>query len=155
MKESVYTKTCYISHQKWLAYWQINDVSCWHIPSKITGTHLIPHAFHPLYCQLAILYFYKSLLLLCSSCEQMDPCPFLRITIANLAVMLPANRNLPSCVFLDCNIKLKGFPTQVSTINAFPKQDLVIENKIHASFNLNKTDIEKITTRGKTYCLRI
>ncbi|XP_015055440.1 uncharacterized protein LOC107002024 [Solanum pennellii] len=85
----------------------------------------------------------------------MDPCPFLRITIANLAVMLPPNRNLPSCVFLDCNIKLKGFPTQVSTINAFPKQDLVLENKIHASFNLNKTDIEKITARGKTCCLKI
>nr|XP_025888969.1 uncharacterized protein LOC101265079 [Solanum lycopersicum] len=85
----------------------------------------------------------------------MDPCPFLRITIANLVVLLLDNRNLPSTVLLDCNIKLKGFPTQVSTINAFPKQDLVLKNKIHASFNMNKTGIEKLTARGKTCCLKI
>ncbi|XP_049342891.1 uncharacterized protein LOC125807207 [Solanum verrucosum] len=85
----------------------------------------------------------------------MDPCPFLRITIADLAVMVPANRSLTSSVLLDCNIKLKGFPTQVSTINAFSKQDLVLENKIHASFNLNKTDIEKTNARRETSCLKI
>lgn len=79
----------------------------------------------------------------------MDPSPFLRIAIGNLAVKLPDEQNQPA--HLDCKFKLKGFPTQVSTIQPFVQQ-LILDKRIHASFSLNKADLEK---SGKTCCLRI
>ncbi|XP_009610822.1 uncharacterized protein [Nicotiana tomentosiformis] len=88
----------------------------------------------------------------------MDPCPFVRIVIGNLALKFPAEHKLSSSTVFDCKFKLRGFSTQISTIPAFI-QDPILENRTHSCFNLNKTELDKLveksSIRGKTCSLKI
>ncbi|CAI9764442.1 unnamed protein product [Fraxinus pennsylvanica] len=86
----------------------------------------------------------------------MDPCPFLRIVIGNLALKFPDRRSFP-CY---CKFRLKGFPTQVSGIPLPVQESDAVESKIHACFSLSKPEMEKLTgksrnTSGKLPFLKI
>ncbi|KAL3538761.1 hypothetical protein ACH5RR_002127 [Cinchona calisaya] len=77
----------------------------------------------------------------------MDPCPFIRIVIGNLAL-----RGLPfesSSKLFYCKIKLKGHPAQYSTIPLlFQESDQGIESKIdHAGFSFKKSEFEKLVQK--------
>ncbi|KAL2513561.1 hypothetical protein Fot_27532 [Forsythia ovata] len=75
----------------------------------------------------------------------MDPCPFVRIVVGNLALKFPDCRSFP-CY---CKFSLKGFPTQVSNIQFLVQESDAVESKIHACFNLNKPDMEKLAEESK------
>ncbi|KAL2490889.1 Protein of unknown function (DUF1005) [Abeliophyllum distichum] len=75
----------------------------------------------------------------------MDPCPFVRIVIGNLALKFPDRRSFP-CY---CKIRLKGFPTQVSNIQFRVQESDAVESKIHACFNLNKLVMETLSEKSK------
>ncbi|XP_065872120.1 uncharacterized protein [Euphorbia lathyris] len=96
----------------------------------------------------------------------MDPCPFVRILIGNLALKFPpasrsAVSNSNSCY---CKIKLKNFPTQVSTIPLLHQQqqqqsqnpeNSYLSNSLAACFNLDKSQIDKISESQSPTCLSI
>ncbi|EEF40278.1 uncharacterized protein LOC8268889 [Ricinus communis] len=99
----------------------------------------------------------------------MDPCPFVRILVGNLAIKFPTSsrssvsRSTSSCF---CKIKLKNFPTQQATIPLLHQQEpqaqsqennYCISNSLAACFNLDKTQINKITssTRPTSLILEI
>lgn len=80
----------------------------------------------------------------------MDPCPFVRINIGNLALKFPAKYRTPvdSCY---CKIKLSGgFATQFSTVPVI--QDGVVETRVHACYTLKKSELEKMVERLKGKC---
>nr|GMC87691.1 uncharacterized protein LOC109161384 [Ipomoea batatas] len=80
----------------------------------------------------------------------MDPCPFVRINIGNLALKFPAKyrTSLDSCY---CKIKLSGgFATQFSTVPVI--QDGVVETRVHACYTLKKSELEKMVERLKGKC---
>ncbi|KAL3515396.1 hypothetical protein ACH5RR_022298 [Cinchona calisaya] len=91
----------------------------------------------------------------------MDPCPFLRIVIENLALRLPSSSSKSSTTSLFyCKIKLKGFPTQFSTIPLLLKENHDgIESRIHAGFSFKKSEFEKLagksSARGGICSLKI
>ncbi|KAL7236334.1 hypothetical protein ACSBR1_019584 [Camellia fascicularis] len=72
----------------------------------------------------------------------MDPCPFMRIVIGGLAVKLPVASKPtfsgvhPSSSPCFCKIKLKNIPSQIAI-----------------SFNLNKTQFDKLVQKPR--CLKI
>ncbi|XP_022896174.1 uncharacterized protein LOC111410174 [Olea europaea var. sylvestris] len=76
----------------------------------------------------------------------MDPCPFVRIVIGNLAVKFPDHRSFP-CY---CKIRLKGFSTQVLNIPLQVQESDAVASKIHAYFSLNKPEMEKLAEKSKT-----
>ncbi|GLT44313.1 hypothetical protein SLA2020_182180 [Shorea laevis] len=91
----------------------------------------------------------------------MDPCPFVRLLVGNLAVKLPVSpkpslsRVHPSSSPCHCKIKLKGFPDQVAAaplIQVAEDRDLNPEgNKsLAACFSLNKTLLDKINAKGSS-----
>ncbi|GAA0138687.1 hypothetical protein LIER_34968 [Lithospermum erythrorhizon] len=77
----------------------------------------------------------------------MDPCPFVRLTVTNLALKIPVaappTRSAvhPSSSPCFCKIKLKSFPLRTSLI---PSNTAAAA----ATFHLSKTDIEKLTTKS-------
>ncbi|KAJ9175059.1 hypothetical protein P3X46_013643 [Hevea brasiliensis] len=96
----------------------------------------------------------------------MDPCPFLRILVGNLALKFPpASRSsfsgVSSCF---CKIKLKNFPTQHATIPLLNQhkqeqsknpESNYISNSLAACFNLDKSQIEKFSSSKKPKSLNI
>ncbi|OMO75279.1 hypothetical protein CCACVL1_16238 [Corchorus capsularis] len=104
----------------------------------------------------------------------MDPCPFVRILVGNLALKFPVStkpslsRIHPSTSSCYCKIKLKGFPHQVATVPFIQEEtgsngqnpetgNSVNNNKsLAACFSLSKSQIDKIISRGSsTYKLSI
>ncbi|CDO97321.1 unnamed protein product [Coffea canephora] len=95
----------------------------------------------------------------------MDPCPFVRIVIGNLALRLPPpsswSKSTTTTTLCYCKIKLKGFPTQYSTVPWLSQESGTdaIENRIHAGFNFKKLEFEKLVeksgARGGTCGLKI
>ena len=92
----------------------------------------------------------------------MDPCPFLRILIGDLAVKFPvASRPSfsgvhPSASPCFCKIKLGNFPLQLATVPLIPQDNPIPDANYHslaASFSLNKTQIENLS--GKKTWLKI
>ncbi|XVF68176.1 hypothetical protein PTKIN_Ptkin10aG0183200 [Pterospermum kingtungense] len=92
----------------------------------------------------------------------MDPCPFLRILVGNLAVKFPVStkpslsRIHPSTSPCFCWIKLKDFPRQAATIPLVtPHEDGNSQNpetnKISACFSLSKSQVDRIISRGSSY----
>ncbi|KAL3843835.1 hypothetical protein ACJIZ3_001238 [Penstemon smallii] len=72
----------------------------------------------------------------------MDPCPFVRIVIGNLALRLPQQFNVSSFY---CKFKLKGFPTQASDVSSISSEGEAVESKIQSCFSLKKSElVEKI-----------
>lgn len=78
----------------------------------------------------------------------MDPCPFLRIVIGNLALNFPQK---PHLSFFS-KFKLKGFPSQLS--HDIPSA-AAVDTRIHASFALNKSELEKLADKPPRLKLEI
>lgn len=91
----------------------------------------------------------------------MDPCPFVRILVGNLAVKLPSSskssmsRVHPSSSPCHCKIKLTNFPDQVSTAPIIQVSDGKEQNQegnsnnsLAACFSLSKSVLDKIAAKG-------
>ncbi|XWS40351.1 hypothetical protein CRYUN_Cryun18bG0133600 [Craigia yunnanensis] len=92
----------------------------------------------------------------------MDPCPFIRILVGNLALKFPVSTKLslsrihPSTSSCFCKIKLKNFPHQVATIPFIQSQEDISNNSFQkplaACFSLSKSQIDRIISRrGSSY----
>uniref|UniRef100_A0A5B7BCV3 Putative Formin-like protein 18 n=1 Tax=Davidia involucrata TaxID=16924 RepID=A0A5B7BCV3_DAVIN len=94
----------------------------------------------------------------------MDPCPFVRLTVGNLALKIPvASKPARSVVHPSsspcfCKIKLKNFPLQTAVVpyilpeNQFPDGQV---QTLAATFHLSKSDLDKLAGKslfaGKLY----
>ncbi|XWS62496.1 hypothetical protein CRYUN_Cryun06bG0016100 [Craigia yunnanensis] len=94
----------------------------------------------------------------------MDPCPFVRILVGNLALKFPVStkpslsRIHPSTSPCYCKIKLKNFPHQVATIRFIqsqedsngqnPESNNSFQKSIAACFSLSKSQVDRIISRG-------
>ncbi|WCJ18081.1 hypothetical protein M5689_000457 [Euphorbia peplus] len=93
----------------------------------------------------------------------MDPCPFVRILIGNLALKFPpATRSSSSSCY--CKIKLKNFPTQIATIPLLHQQQQQqdqeqnqssLSNSLAACFNLDKGQMDKFSGSSSPTSLNI
>ncbi|KAM3688629.1 hypothetical protein ACB098_10G169200 [Castanea mollissima] len=97
----------------------------------------------------------------------MDPCPFVRLTVGNLALKIPvASKPARSVVHPSsspcfCKIKLKNFPLQTAVVPFIPPENQFPDGHAHnvaATYHLNKSDLDKFAGKsifaGKL-CLRI
>lgn len=88
----------------------------------------------------------------------MDPCPFVRIVVGNLALKLPTSSKSTANLCY-CKIKLKGYTTQLSTIPWLFQESDAIESRIHAGFTFKKLEFEKLveksSAKGATCSLKI
>ncbi|XP_007041415.2 PREDICTED: uncharacterized protein LOC18607278 [Theobroma cacao] len=95
----------------------------------------------------------------------MDPCPFVRILVGNLALKFPVStkpslsRIHPSTSSCYCKIKLKNFPHQVATIAFIQSQEdssnsssssSSFQKSLAACFSLSKSQIDRIVSRGSS-----
>ena len=80
----------------------------------------------------------------------MDPCPFVRILVGNLALKSPAlipsksafSLVHPSSSPFFCKIKLGNFPSQFATVPLVPQETHTSDDVV--SFTLTRKDIEKL-----------
>ncbi|XP_068655542.1 uncharacterized protein [Aristolochia californica] len=97
----------------------------------------------------------------------MDPCPFVRLLVGNLAVKIPVAAKPvrsgvhPSTSPCYCKIRLKNFPCQTSLIPLIPPETAYPDGNpqtLSATFHLSKSDVDKLAVKsifaGKT-CLKI
>ncbi|KAF9675772.1 hypothetical protein SADUNF_Sadunf09G0067600 [Salix dunnii] len=93
----------------------------------------------------------------------MDPCPFQRILVGNLALRFPVSSK-PSLLSLQCfcKIRLKNFPTQKATIPLVTKQNRnqnpeinSLSNSLAACYSLDKAKIDKFLSCKKPNSLEI
>jgi len=97
----------------------------------------------------------------------MDPCPFVRLTVGNLALKIPvASKPARSVVHPSsspcfCKIKLKSFPLQSAVVPFIPPENNLPDSHVHpiaATFHLSKCDLDKLAGKsifaGKL-CLKI
>ncbi|KAF5740104.1 hypothetical protein HS088_TW11G00168 [Tripterygium wilfordii] len=97
----------------------------------------------------------------------MDPCPFVRITVGNLALKVPvASKPARSVVHPSsspcfCKIKLKHFPVQTAVVpyilpeSQFPDGQ---NQTFAATFHLSKSDLDRLAAKsifGGNLCLKI
>ncbi|KAI8550153.1 hypothetical protein RHMOL_Rhmol06G0082600 [Rhododendron molle] len=86
----------------------------------------------------------------------MDPCPFVRITVSNLALKIPvaskAARSVvhPSSSPCFCKIKLKTFPHQTAVVPYIPPEHHSPDHSQApaASFHLSKSDLTKLAGKS-------
>ncbi|VFQ99030.1 unnamed protein product [Cuscuta campestris] len=87
----------------------------------------------------------------------MDPCPFVRLTVGNLALKIPVATKPartavhPSSSPCFCKVRLKGFALQTAVVpyilpdNQFPDGQV---QSLAASFHLSKSDLEKLAAKS-------
>lgn len=92
----------------------------------------------------------------------MDPCPFVRILVGNLALKFPTvtskpsflSRIHPSSSSCYCKIKLKSFPDEIATVPLVQDETTPangnLSHSLAACFNLNKAQIDKILEKSKS-----
>lgn len=87
----------------------------------------------------------------------MDPCPFVRLSISNLALKIPIATKPalsvvhPSSSPCFCKIKLKNFPLQTAIVPCLLPENQLTECQFHtvaASFHLNKLDLERLAGKS-------
>uniref|UniRef100_A0A6N2MYA8 Formin-like protein 18 n=1 Tax=Salix viminalis TaxID=40686 RepID=A0A6N2MYA8_SALVM len=88
----------------------------------------------------------------------MDPCPFVRISVGNLALKIPvASKPARSVVHPSsspcfCKIKLKNFPLQTAVIPHIPPDNTQFPEGQHqtlaATFHLCKSDLDRLVTKS-------
>ncbi|KAL3505021.1 hypothetical protein ACH5RR_034862 [Cinchona calisaya] len=90
----------------------------------------------------------------------MDPCPFVRLTVGNLALKVPVAtkpaRSVvhPSSSPCFCKIKLKNFPLQTAIVpyitpeTQSPDGAAQVQNLVAATFHLSKSDLEKLAGKS-------
>lgn len=89
----------------------------------------------------------------------MDPCPFVRIVIRNLALKLPVGSK-SSAFSCYCKIKLNNFPSQIASLPLFSIDDSNhVSSSSSAFFSLNKSQFDRLmissSNNKKPYCLII
>ena len=95
----------------------------------------------------------------------MDPCPFLRVLVGNLALKFPVAAKPsfsgvhPSSSPCFCKIKLSDFPTQFATVPLVVDGETSGVNSsssvLAACFSLNKSQIEKLVSKRKDLLVKI
>ncbi|GMH16418.1 hypothetical protein Nepgr_018259 [Nepenthes gracilis] len=98
----------------------------------------------------------------------MDPCPFVRITVGNLALKFPAvSKHPPESSIIpayNCKIKFNDTNPQVACVPLIPRDANIPDNchqlqSVSACFNLSKSDLERLVDeskrRKKPPCLQI
>ncbi|KAF7800823.1 Formin-like protein 18 [Senna tora] len=97
----------------------------------------------------------------------MDPCPFVRLTVANLALKIPvASKPARSVVHPSsspcfCKIKLKNFPLQSALVPFIPPDNNFPDSHLHqiaATFHLAKSDLDRLPGKSifaAKLCLKI
>ncbi|KAL4281677.1 hypothetical protein GQ457_03G034800 [Hibiscus cannabinus] len=87
----------------------------------------------------------------------MDPCPFVRLTVGNLALKIPvASRPALSVVHPSsspcfCKIKLKNLPLQTAVVPYIPPDNQFPDNRLQtlaATFHLSKADMDKLAEKS-------
>ncbi|XP_043710028.1 uncharacterized protein LOC122658930 [Telopea speciosissima] len=87
----------------------------------------------------------------------MDPCPFVRLLVGNLALKIPvASKPARSGVHpasspCFCKIRLKNFPVQTSIVPLIPSETQFPDGQtqtLAASFDLSKADLEKLAAKS-------
>ncbi|XP_042493124.1 uncharacterized protein LOC122072789 [Macadamia integrifolia] len=87
----------------------------------------------------------------------MDPCPFVRLLVGNLALKIPvASKPARSVIHpasspCFCKIRLQNFPLQTSTVPLIPLGSQFPDGQtqtLAASFHLCKTDLEKLAAKS-------
>ncbi|CAH8311433.1 unnamed protein product [Eruca vesicaria subsp. sativa] len=86
----------------------------------------------------------------------MDPCPFIRLTIGNLALKAPQAAKTsssvvhPSSSTCFCKIKLKNFPPQTAAIPYIPLEATHFPEiqTLAATFHLSSSDITRLASRS-------
>ncbi|XP_077223828.1 uncharacterized protein LOC143857294 [Tasmannia lanceolata] len=93
----------------------------------------------------------------------MDPCPFVRLLVGNLALKIPVASKPtlsgihPSTSPCFCKIRLKNFPQQTSIVplitpdNPFPNEQSQSQSQtltLAASFHLSKSDLNKLIEKS-------
>ncbi|XP_059636399.1 uncharacterized protein LOC132278588 [Cornus florida] len=87
----------------------------------------------------------------------MDPCPFVRLTVGNLAMKIPVAakpaRSVvhPSSSPCFCKIKLSNFPIQTAVIPYIPAENQFSDSQVQnlaASFHLSKSDLDKLAGKS-------
>ncbi|XAR48457.1 hypothetical protein NMG60_11031279 [Bertholletia excelsa] len=94
----------------------------------------------------------------------MDPCPFVRLSIGNLALKIPVASKPtrtavhPSSSPCFCKIKLKSFPLQTAVVPHMPPESQFPDSQVQApaaAFHLSKADLERFAGKslfsGKLY----
>ncbi|CAN1185217.1 hypothetical protein LINPERPRIM_LOCUS39100 [Linum perenne] len=88
----------------------------------------------------------------------MDPCPFVRLTVGNLALKIPhASKPAlsvihPSSSPCFCKIKLKNFPLQTAVVPYIPPDDAHFPDShsfsLAATFHLSKSDFDRLLSKS-------
>ncbi|CAO2817716.1 unnamed protein product [Amaranthus hypochondriacus] len=85
----------------------------------------------------------------------MDPCPFVRLTVGNLALKVPVQSKPvrtvihPTSSPCFCKIKLKNFPPQTAVIPYIPSEtNFPDASSYAATFHLSKDDINKLAGKS-------
>lgn len=94
----------------------------------------------------------------------MDPCPFVRLSIGNLALKFPVAskpaRSVihPSSSLCFCKIKLKNFPVQTAVVPCVLPENSFADGQLQtlaASFHLSKSELDRLAGKslfgGKVY----
>ncbi|XP_057802569.1 uncharacterized protein LOC131017843 [Salvia miltiorrhiza] len=134
---------------------QLNDKTqtrnCIAIPiagTTLRASQLTPHAHSHAHAH-ALIYIYTSLIssfslpLSIHTRIDMDPCPFVRIAVGDLALNLP---HKPHLSFYS-KFKLRGFPSQLSEIPCAA----AVDARIHACFTLKKSELEKLAEKSSKF----
>ncbi|KAL4283632.1 hypothetical protein GQ457_16G015860 [Hibiscus cannabinus] len=97
----------------------------------------------------------------------MDPCAFVRLTVANLALKVPLPSKParsavhPSCSPCFCTINLTNFPLQTAVVPYIPSENQFPDKhpqSIAATYHLSKADIDKLAASSifsTKLCLKI
>ncbi|RWR73990.1 Formin-like protein 18 [Cinnamomum micranthum f. kanehirae] len=88
----------------------------------------------------------------------MDPCPFVRLVVGNLALKIPvAARPSPTVVHPStspcfCKIRLKNFPQQMVVVPLIPPENAFPDGRqahtIAASFHLTASDLDRLVSKS-------
>lgn len=86
----------------------------------------------------------------------MDPCPFVRLLVGNLALKIPvAAKPSPTVVHPStspcfCKIRLKNFPQQTAVVPLIPPENAFPDthHALAASFHLSRSDLDKLVSRS-------
>ncbi|XP_021832125.1 uncharacterized protein LOC110772059 [Prunus avium] len=99
----------------------------------------------------------------------MDPCPFVRVTVGNLALKIPvASKPARSVVHPSsspcfCKIKLNNLPPQNAVVPCLPPEAQTLDsaaqaNGVAATFHLSKSDLDRVGSKSifaPKLCLKI
>ncbi|EPS68322.1 hypothetical protein M569_06448, partial [Genlisea aurea] len=81
----------------------------------------------------------------------MDPCPFVRIVVGNLALKFPEASSRLSSASYYCKFKLRGVASQISDVSHLAAEGDAVESRIHVCLALSKPEIEKLAAKSSDF----